>query len=275
MERRNTLASILWPPLNMAAILGIVVGAFMVPQRSAAAQAGPTFEVSMVSSDAIRLGSRGSRMAISRTPQRLAFQNALLADVMAFAYGMPVDRIERRPQWMYEDLFDITVTTADPASVEEQKLTLQKLIGERFSLVFHRATNPSPVYFLVAGANVKLTKSSADETDGLAQFVPRGAFAPRGATAAGASGPPGITVEGWHASMGDLALWLYSTVQLPVVDKTGITGYFDVQIPGVPVRPNLEGVTLAVQNALGLNLEMQDGTAESLVIDHVEPPKVN
>ncbi len=277
MERRNTLISIARAPLNTAAILAVVAGAFMVPQRTAGAQAGPAFEVSLVSSDAPRLSAQDSRMAISRTPQRLAFHNALVADVMAFAYGMPVERIERRPQWMYNDLFDITVTTVVPASVEEQKLTLQKLLEERFGLVFHRATYPSPVYFLVAEANVNLTQSSANEAEELAQFAAarRTGSGPRGATPTGSSGPPGLTIESKHASMGDLALWLYSKVQLPVVDKTGITGYFDVQIPRFPVRPSPEEVTLAVRNALGLNLELRHGTAESLIIDRAEPPKVN
>jgi len=271
MERRNTMASIVRVPLNTAAILGLVVGALLVPQWTKGAQAGQAFKVSLVSSNAPGLGAQGSRMAISRTPQRLAFQNALVSDVMAFAYGMPADRIERRPQWMYDDLFDITVTTAVPASVEEQKLTLQKLLEERFGLVLHRATYPSPVYFLVAGANVNLKQSTADEAEELAQF----ATARRVGIGQRASGPPGMTIEGRHAAMGDLALWLYSTVQLPVVDKTGIPGYFDVQIPAFPARPSPEGITLAVRNALGLNLELHNGTAESLIIDRAEPPKFN
>ncbi len=75
--------------------------------------------------------------------------------------------------------------------------------------------------------------------------------------------------------MSDLAAWLYSQVRLPVFDKTGITGLFDIEVAGLPVRGGAEGTIQAVRNALGLDLELHHGTAESLIIDHVEKPGQN
>jgi uncharacterized protein (TIGR03435 family) len=74
--------------------------------------------------------------------------------------------------------------------------------------------------------------------------------------------------------MSDLADWLYPRLQLPVFDKTGITGYFDFEIPEL-LRGGAEGTIRTVQNALGLNLEVHRGTAETLIIDHSEKPKFN
>jgi uncharacterized protein (TIGR03435 family) len=62
---------------------------------------------------------------------------------------------------------------------------------------------------------------------------------------------------------------------LPVLDKTGITGWFDIEIPGLPIRGGAEGTIRAVRDALGLELQVQRGTAESLIIDHVEKPSQN
>jgi uncharacterized protein (TIGR03435 family) len=86
------------------------------------------------------------------------FRNSdLIRDIIAFAYEFPLDRVERRPQWMYDDRYDVAVTTPAPTTSSEQKLMLQKLLEERFGLAVHRLSNPSPVYFLVRGSKVNLT----------------------------------------------------------------------------------------------------------------------
>lgn len=63
--------------------------------------------------------------------------------------------------------------------------------------------------------------------------------------------------------------------EIPVFNKTGITGSFDIEIPGLPVRGGADGAIRAVRNALGLDLESHHGTAESLIVDHVEKPSQN
>jgi len=237
--------------LSAVAVLTAVNGGSI-----AYAQAEPAFEVSQVT------GNRQAR--ISRTPQRIAFQPARLGDIMAFAYGLPLDRIERRPQWMYGDLYDVAVTTAAPAGLPEQKLLVQKLLEQRFGLMVHRISTPSPVYFLVPGAKVDLTETTEPDAADLPEF--RTEFP---------SGPPGGTCVGRRVSMDDLAVWLYPQLQLPVLDKTGITGLFDIEIHGLPLNGGAEGTIRAVRDSLGLDLELHRGTADSLIIDHVEKPKEN
>jgi uncharacterized protein (TIGR03435 family) len=259
--------------LSAAAIMGITIGGSMIPRWITYAQSGPTFEVSPVIT-AGRAGGTGrgtgtSIARISRTPRRIAFRAALVGNIMAFAYGLPLDRIERRPQWMYDDLYDVAVTTEAPASLPEQKLMLQKLLEERFGLVVHRVSNESPVYFLVPGAKVYLTETKEGDATGLPDFHradPGLEFS---------SGLPGGTSVGNHVSMGDLAAWLYPQLQLPVLDKTGITGLFDIEIRGLPIRGGAEGTIRAVRSSLGLDLELHPGTAESLIIDQVKKPEQN
>jgi uncharacterized protein (TIGR03435 family) len=159
------------------------------------------------------------------------------------------------------------VTTADPADLPEQKLMLQKLLEERFGLVVHRVSNESPVYFLVAGPKVNLAQTKDADAVDIPQFR---SYRP------GTSGLPfGDVWAARHASMSDLAAWLYLQLGLPVLDKTGITGLFDIEIPGVPLRGGADGTIRAVRSALGLDLESHRGTAESLIIDHVEKPSRN
>ncbi len=152
--------------------VAIAMSGSMAPRWIASAQAGASFEV--VSVPAQRPGNIMAR--ISRTPERIAFQATQVGDLIAFAYGFPLDRVDRRPQFMYNEFYDVAVTTAAPASLPEQKLMLQKLLEERFSLVVHRISTPSPVYFLVPGAKVNLTETKegdAVDSSGFCASNPR------------------------------------------------------------------------------------------------------
>jgi uncharacterized protein (TIGR03435 family) len=143
---------------------------------------------------------------------------------------------------------------------------LKKLLEEHFGLVAHEVSYPSPVYFLVRGPKVNLTQTVDPDDEGIPDFriLPL---------------QPGYTISyavyAKHISMTDLAGWLYRQLQLPVLDKTGITGVFDIEITGISPRGAGDTITRAVRDSLGLVLEMHEGTAESLVIDHVEKPKEN
>ena len=242
-ESRSEL-EFMWRHPMARLILRAMVMMAIATAAIAYAQTSPAFEVSPPSP--LKPG-RISQARVTRTPQRLAFHASPVGNIVAFAYGLPLDRVERRPQFMYDSLYDVAVTTAADTSLPEQRRMLQKLLEERFSLAVHRISYASPVYYLVAGPNVHLTP--AQETD--------------------AEGLPGL---GRHMSMSDLADWLYSQLQLPVLDKTGITGLFEIQISGIPPRGGAEATIRAVQNSLGLILERHQGTAESLIVDRAEKP---
>ena len=71
-----------------------------------------------------------------------------------------------------------------------------------------------------------------------------------------------------------------------VVDRTGLTGDFDVDLHWTPeafrlsggregfppVDPNIPSIFDAVREQLGLKLESTDGPVDVLVIDHIEHP---
>jgi uncharacterized protein (TIGR03435 family) len=233
-------------------------------------QAAATFAVSHAG-QLPASGFRNNTARVSRTPERLAFKGALVGDLVAFAYGFPLDRVERRPQWMYDDLYNVAVTTTAPASLPDQKLMLQKLLEERFGLVVHRISYPSTVYYLVQGPKVNLTP--AQEPD--AADIPEFRDEPWAAGSPGPSSPFRRASVARHATMSDLAALLYPQMQLPVLDKTGITGFFDITISWPTLRGGAEATIRAVRDSLGLVLEVHRGTAESLIVDQAEKPKEN
>jgi uncharacterized protein (TIGR03435 family) len=87
---------------------------------------------------------------------------------------------------------------------------------------------------------------------------------------------------------------LPSVADGPVVDKTGLTGYYDLALPSSALQrrpppppvasqpldapsPSIEGESIftALPEALGLRLQPAKGQVDTLVIDHVERPSEN
>jgi uncharacterized protein (TIGR03435 family) len=247
---------------NLLAIIGIAMCELIAPQGTLYGQAGAAFEVSPATAPRNTFGTARPL----RTPERIAFQAALVPEIVAFAYGFPLDRVEQRPQWMYDHRYNVAVTTTAPVDLPEQKLMLQKLLEDRFGLVIRRLSYESWVYYLVPGPKVTLTAAQEGDT---AADTPKFSSKPK------PDHQPGGIVVATHVSMSDLADWLYPRLKLPVVDKTGITGFFDFDIPGLALRSSADGTIQSVENALGLNFEVHRGTAETLIIDHSEKPSFN
>ena len=88
-------------------------------------------------------------------------------------------------------------------------------------------------------------------------------------------------------TMETFATFLAPTVHRVVIDRTGLTGYFDGEFdaagelgpppppPGTPGpidRQSLPSIFSVLQEQLGLKLDSTTGPVDVLVIDHVEHP---
>jgi uncharacterized protein (TIGR03435 family) len=95
-------------------------------------------------------------------------------------------------------------------------------------------------------------------------------------------------------TMADFATMISGTAQRVVIDKTGLTGYYDISLtytpatdqlpqgpppPGAPAPPPIDpdGPTFftAIQEQLGLRLDNQRGPVDVVVIDSIQPPTEN
>jgi uncharacterized protein (TIGR03435 family) len=179
------------------------------------------------------------------------------------------------PAWADQYRFDIEAKTDDDTTAVMEKLSvqgqgnlgrdmLQSLLADRFQLRVHYESRMQPIYELVlAKGGFKLKPLPADQKPG------------------GMSGRPGeMIVHGMSIAAFADFLSMSNLAGRTVVDKTGLTGNYDINLKWTPDdqqgTPDA-GPTLftAIKEQLGLKLEPAKGPVDTLVIDHVEKPSEN
>jgi uncharacterized protein (TIGR03435 family) len=261
--------------------------AFLLALSSAAvlAQTPPTFEVASV-----KPNKSGTTQAnIGMLPNGVNFVNLPLRGIIQLAYGInQPSKLAGVPDWAVTERYDIAARAAGPITQEERRLMLQALLADRLKLVARLEKREVSVLALVLARNDGKPGKNLAESKGC---VAPGSAAAKEAPPAGApvticgpkNGGPGrlllvgTTIQQFTSL---LALMLGSTV----VDKTGLTGRYDidltftperqlpegVNLPGPPPDPNGPSIYTAVREQLGLKLDSQKVQEEVLVIDHVE-----
>ena len=242
------------------------------------ANASPTFEVATIKpskpdqpNKLFLLGSRRFKVA-----------NANLDDLITFAYGLHPKQVLGAPAWAETAKFDIE---AEPdgegmPSMDQWKIMLQKLLGDRCRLSFHHDRKEMAVYLL------SVSKNGAKLTPSLGNAM--------GLPGLGFRGRVGGDVSASNATIGEFINFMTRNVKLdrPMIDRTGITGRYDFTLDWTPDDSQFGGtggklVSLAespstlpslytaIQEQLGLKLEATKAAADVLVIDRVEKPSEN
>ncbi len=214
----------------------------------------------------------------------------------AFRAPLDRDRLVGLPEWIDTERYAIAATIPDGVPVSVLPVLMTNLLKDRFRMVAHTETREMPVYNLVLARNDRrlgpsLTETSAECRAAMVALLAapqRGAAPPTAPTASGACPPPGLNIgllSQGGIEMAILAQGLTQLVSRPVIDRTGLTGYYDYTLkwmpepglgpPGPPVDPDAPNIFTAVQEQLGLTLESARGPVEVVVIDRLEKPTVD
>ena len=209
-------------------------------------------------------------------------------EALGFVIGMG-DRIVGMPDWMTSERYDIVARISDadaeawkdPARQKAMlRAMLQTLLAERCKLAVHREMKDRTIFAIVVGKNgPKLKAAETSDIDALHAKYPNGRAVPGGGGMLGERKNGGTYLYG--ATIGTLSLALSYPAGRPVVDKTGLTGRYDIEVPRVQSltadNPEADGVpTISdMLEGLGLKLETQKDPVEMLVVDHVERPSEN
>jgi uncharacterized protein (TIGR03435 family) len=207
-----------------------------------------------------------------------------LAALITFAFEniTEEEQIVNAPKWLFSEKFDID---AKPPGEEKDEATLtveitrarlRALLAERCGLKAHNQTRESKGYALVIG------KHGAGF---LQSRLPDGSPNRPNTTV----GPGQIT--GPTISMPYLANWLGRTLGAPVTNRTGLTGFYAINLTFTPESTTTRSIEerldsqasefvgpslfTAVQKQLGLQLVPEKNTEVLLCIDHIERPSGN
>jgi uncharacterized protein (TIGR03435 family) len=243
------------------------------PSKRMAADADPSFEVAT-----IRLSDPATTAVGFRVGGRkFSVLSTSLSVLIQFAYGVDDKQIVGAPDWLANDKYDIIGVPdqeGQPSSAQ-WKTMVQKLLADRFKLMFHHDKRALSVYALSVGkAGSKLTKS--ESSGPLISF----SFE----TAAG-----GISLPVKNATMAEFARVMQTGVlDRPVVDQTGIEGRYDFVLKWAPDDSQFGGhppasqadvplpsLFTAIQEEVGLRRDAVKAPVDVLVIDRVEKPSAN
>jgi uncharacterized protein (TIGR03435 family) len=229
---------------------------------SAQAQPGPVFEVASVKAASPRAGTEGL-IATDTDPAIVRYSNITLKGLIALAYRFDSRLILGGPAWLDDQLYDLAAKLPPGARNDSVPVMLQTLLAERFKLAVHRETKEQRVYFLVRGKSGPRLKEALPEDDQGAQQL-RGDRPPVQFVQGG--------IIGHSMQLGTLASVLALAAGYQVVDHTGLTGIFDINLKWTPEDSTGIGPDLftAIQEQLGLKLESGKAPVEMLMIDHTE-----
>ncbi len=192
-----------------------------------------------------------------RDPRLVALAHVSLQNLLAQAYLIKNFQISG-PSWLDSDRFDIVATLPDGATRDQLPAMLQTLLRDRFKLSLHKEQKTMTAYVLLPGTAAKL-KAIDSETGNI--------HTSKGAAHARLSG---------KVKMPYFAGLLSNMLDRPVVDMTGLTGVYDIDLEwsiGDASAHELDStpsLSTVLQEKLGLRLDRRKTSVDLYVIDHVD-----
>lgn len=187
-------------------------------------------------------------------------------------------QVTGEPEWVDSERYDISAKVLDDSADENVKRLLQgpkamsrngarfalepqriqALLADRFKLVTHRSTKEMPIYALVVNKDGSKLHAHEATPYRIAKGVIKGQGVP-------------ISV---------LISQLSYELDHILVDKTGLTGFYDIDLKWTPDdapagESSAPSLRTALKEQLGLKIESQRGPVEVLVVDQVERPTPN
>lgn len=280
--------------VGMRQVVNGIIGAVLLitPVR---AQTAAGFDAASVKASQMCAGGRGGG-AEAPTQGRLFVRCFTAQDYIQAAYSMFADGVSQNPRrmrifggpaWTLTDTWDIDARAESSTPIATMYgPMLRQLLESRFHLKVHREIRNLPVYVLttVNGARLQPTKSGSCIELDLTHMPPPSAGATRpvrcGSTSTGGN-QVRMTVDSRGQTIANLAASsFYADLDRPIVDKTGLTGMFDIHLEfareGAPAGDiSLPSLFTAIQEQLGLKLTPGQSPVEVLVIDSMEKPGEN
>ena len=201
----------------------------------------------------------------------LEVRNISLLHLLESAFDVPEDMIVGLPEWAKHERLDIDAKTLDPEKAQLRELTvaqrramMQALFEDRLGLKWHYETRVLSSYDLLIAKGGPKLKSTVATGHNVGTSV------------------NDTRCRLTNVPVSGLTVVLSDKLGRPVVDKTGLTGRYDMDLVWSPdlavpsVDPDAPPpLFTALQDQLGLKLESGQDPVQVFVIDRLTPPAAN
>jgi uncharacterized protein (TIGR03435 family) len=238
-----------------------------------------------------RSGSIGEQVRFYPPSGRVTMTNVTVKRLIQQAYQLQDQQIAGGPGWISSEHFDI-IANSDAANLSpmDRWVMVRALLADRFKLKMHTELRELQVFgLLLARGDGKLGEHlKAVTPDCAPPTAPRtGPFDLNAPNQCGvvAGGPGRMNFRG--VTLDVLAAQLSTRVGRTVVDRTGLSGRFDLDVEFAPQPVRSDGsdpplgdrssaeapsIYTAIREQLGLKLDSQKRSIDVTVIDSVERP---
>ena len=208
-------------------------------------------------------------------PTRVRYNFFLLKHLLMAAYDLPSHQIVLPARLESDQRYDLVANISPGATKEQARVMLQNFLIDRFHLKLHREAKVIPHYELTIARSGPRLKVHTDAPPALDAPLLR-------------EGDIGVRTTGDRNHMyarkvqiKELARVLSDDLATPVLDKTGLTGEYDIDIEysreGLdgfrrsltdgPEESNAPTLKVALEEKLGLKLESRKGPVDMLMVD--------
>jgi len=230
-----------------------------------------TPEISLVS---IKPSDPGiNAMGNSFPPGRFTLTGYSLMSLIESAYSVKEYQVLDAPGWMSSERWTLIGELTQPVRMFTYLQLLQPVLAERYHLKIRHETRMMPIYSLVVAKGGPKLKPVEEGAKQGAQY--------------------GNMIVDKKFEISRLAPMLSLLLNMPVIDKTGLTGEYDMDLKWSPdparlafgdVRdpaelpapdPTRPEIFTAIKEQLGLELKAEKGPVDVIVIEHAERPTPN
>jgi uncharacterized protein (TIGR03435 family) len=267
--------------VSLVTFLGLMAAGSMSANRAATSNTAessqaesktPAFEVAAIKPSEPMARYNGCFMKGQPGGQTFVGRCITARLLITYSYKIIDSQLVGGPDWLDTQLYDFDAKADHSLTRAELAPMLQTMLAERFKLQFHRETRTMPSLVLtVDKAGVKMKPNDGPNEWEIAITGVPGASMPK--------------FKGARCPTSYLSWWIAQRENRPVLDKTGLDGFWDFMLEFVPnglgegrkgpagePMPPLDGPSLptALREQLGLKLEPEKGPVDVYVIDHLE-----
>jgi uncharacterized protein (TIGR03435 family) len=210
--------------------------------------------------------------------------NVTLRQLIQDAYQMTPARVVGGPSWIDSERYDVVAKSASRPSPDEHRAMMRTLLADRFQLRLHEDKRKiETVAVVVARADRSLGPGIHPVADSECQRQPpEDPNRPTPLAERPCVGAVRVGLIEWHGmTMKSLATMLQYTFRVApaVIDRTGLTGLYDVKLSwepdgpgGAPPADGGPALQTALREQLGLKLEQTSEETMIYVIDSAQRP---